>query len=140
MKKILFTILICLIFSSVIIAQDKKNVGMGKIYFLRSTGFAGSALSMKTFIDRAFVCKLNNKKYSIHEVTAGKHKCSAQFGKKKYNKAAVEIEVFVEPGKITYVQLLYKIQFLEDNIYCGELNEIEAKIKMENMNQDTKCQ
>ena len=46
----------------------------GKICFIRSTGFQGSATAFKTFIDEQFVCKLNNKRYSIHEVL-GRQTC-----------------------------------------------------------------
>jgi len=139
MKKIVFTFLITLIVTSFITAQEKENLQTGKIYFLRSTGFQGSAVAFKTFIDGEFVCKLNNKKYSIHEVPVGKHECSVQFGGKKSKEKAEKFEVQVEPGKITYVQLVFETGVFINNIYCEEVTENTAKKKMEILVEDTKC-
>ncbi|HTG67027.1 MAG TPA: DUF2846 domain-containing protein [Flavobacterium sp.] len=139
MKKIVFTFLITLIATSFITAQEKENLQTGKIYFLRSTGFQGSAVAFKTFIDGEFVCKLNNKKYSIHEVPVGKHECSVQFGGKKSKEKAEKFEVQVEPGKITYVQLVFETGVFINNIYCEEVTENTAKKKMEILVEDTKC-
>ena len=139
MKKIVFTFLITLIATSFITAQEKENLQTGKIYFLRSTGFQGSAVAFKTFIDGEFVCKLNNKKYSIHEVPVGKHECSVQFGGKKSKEKAEKFEVQVEPGKITYVQLVFETGVFINNIYCEEVTENTAKNKMEILVEYTKC-
>ena len=139
MKKIIFALLVSLIVTSFATAQDKENVETGKIYFLRSTGFQGSAVAFKTFIDGEFVCKLNNKKYSIHEVLVGKHECSVQFGGKISKEKAEKFEVQVEPGKITYVQLVFETGVFINNIYCEEVTENTAKKKMEILVEDTKC-
>lgn len=139
MRKIIFTILISLVVTSFVSAQDKENSQTGKIYFLRSTGFQGSATAFKTFIDGEFVCKLNNKKYSIHEVPVGKHECSVQFGGKKSKEKAEKFEVNVEAGKITYVQLVFETGMFINNIYCEEVTENTAKKKMEILVEDTKC-
>jgi hypothetical protein len=139
MRKIIFAILVSLVVTSFVSAQDKENLQTGKIYFLRSTGFQGSAAAFKTFIDGEFVCKLNNKKYSIHEVPVGKHECSVQFGGKKSKEKAEKFEVQVEPGKITYVQLVFETGVFINNIYCEEVTENTAKKKMLNMEEDTKC-
>ena len=120
-------------------AQEVKKEEMGKIYFLRSTGFAGSAAAFKTFIDNEFVCKLNNKKFSIHEVKVGKHTCSVQFGGKKSKESSEKFEVLVESGKITYVQLVFETGLLVNNVYCEEVTENTAKQKMINMQEDEKC-
>lgn len=139
MKKIIFAFLTTLIVTSFAKAQDKEKVETGKIFFLRSTGFQGSAVAFKTFIDGEFVCKLNNKKYSIHEVPVGKHECSVQFGGKKSKEKAEKFEVQVEAGKITYVQLVFETGLLINNIYCEEVTENTAIQKMKIMEEDTKC-
>jgi hypothetical protein len=141
MKKIVFSFLVFLMTASAIKAQEtEQKTESGKIYFLRSTGFAGSAQAFKTFIDEKFVCKLNNKKYSIHEVPAGKHSCSVQFGGKKSKEGAEKFEVLVEPGKITYVQIVFETGMWINNVYCEEVTENTAKQKMINMSEDTDCQ
>ena len=139
MKKIIFALIFTLFFTSIASAQDSTNVQTGKVYFLRSTGFQGSAVAFKTFIDGTFVCKLNNKKYSIHEVPAGQHECSVQFGGKVSKDKAEKFVIQVEPGKITYVQLVFETGILINNIYCEEVTENTAKFKMANMTEDSKC-
>jgi hypothetical protein len=139
MKKSIFTLIVTLFFVSLASAQDSTNVATGKIYFLRSTGFQGSAVAFKTFIDGEFVCKLNNKKYSIHEVPIGKHECSVQFGGKVSKDKAEKFVIQVEPDKITYVQLVFETGILINNIYCEEVTVNTAKSKMVNMTEDTKC-
>jgi hypothetical protein len=104
MKKYKLLILILLTFVNFINSQDKESPKKGKIYFLRSTGLVGSAGAFKTYIDGELVCKLNNKKYSIHNVTIGKHECFVLFGGLKLNEKAEKCEIQVEPDKITYVQ------------------------------------
>jgi hypothetical protein len=127
MKKIVFSFLVFLMTASAIKAQEtEQKTESGKIYFLRSTGFAGSAQ--------------NNKKYSIHEVPAGKHSCSVQFGGKKSKEGAEKFEVLVEPGKITYVQIVFETGMWINNVYCEEVTENTAKQKMINMSEDTDCQ
>ncbi len=138
-RKLIMTLLISLSFNSLVKAQDKENTETGKIYFLRSTGFTGSAAAFKTFIDGEFVCKLNNKKYSVHEVPVGKHECSVQFGGKVSKEKAEKFEVQVESGKITYVQLVFETGVFVNNIYCEEVTENTAKQKIAKMEEDTKC-
>ncbi len=139
-KKLLITIAIILGFNSLIKAQEGTPLQeTGTIYFLRSTGFAGSASAFKTFIDDKFVCKLNNNKYSVHEVAVGKHKCAVQFGGKKPKEGAERFEVEVQPGKITYVQLVFEMGAFINNIYCEEVTENTAKMKMQKMVEDTEC-
>ena len=138
-KKFIIVLLISLSFNAVLQAQDGQAKETGKIYFLRSTGFQGSAVAFKTFIDGEFVCKLNNKKYSIHEVPVGKHECSVQFGGKKSKEKAEKFEVLVEAGKVTYVKLVFETGAFINNIYCEEVTENTAIQNMKMMEEDTKC-
>ena len=140
MKKIVFAFLVSLITISFVKAQDSEKIETGKIYFLRSTGSSGSGYAFKMFIDDKFVCKLNNKKYSIHEVVAGKHSCFVKGQKKKSNESVDKFEVQVEAGKITYVQLIYELGFFKGyRLYFEEVAEDLAKTKMELMQEDKNC-
>ncbi|MFD0837049.1 hypothetical protein ACFQ0I_14810 [Mariniflexile aquimaris] len=142
MKKalVLFT-LVCFGFALNLNAQESEaeTQEMGKICFIRSTGFAGSAAAFKTFIDDEFVCKLNNKKYSFHDVKIGKHTCSVQFGGKKSKEKAEKFEVDVKPGVITYVQLVFETGAFVNNVYCEEITENTATNKMQTLEEDLKC-
>jgi hypothetical protein len=140
MKKIVFAFLVSLIVTSFATAQETEKIETGMIYFLRSTGFSGSGSAFKTFIDGKFVCKLNNKKYSIHKVVVGKHNCSVKGEKNKSGDRAEKFEVQVKAGKITYVQLNYDVGFFKGyRFYCEEVPEDIAKKKIEQMSEDTKC-
>jgi hypothetical protein len=92
MKK-LIVLLLFLFAASDLHAQEN-----GTVYFMRSTGFQGSASAFTAFIDGELACKLNNKKYSIHEVAAGEHQFTVQFGGKKSKKKAEPITINIEAG------------------------------------------
>jgi len=131
--------LFTLTFNSFAQDSNENESQTGKICFIRSTGFAGSASAFKTFIDDEFVCKLNNKKYSYHEVSAGTHFCSVQFGGKKSKEKAEKFEIEVKPNVITYVQLVFETGILINNIYCEEVTENTALRKMKKLKEDVKC-
>jgi len=139
MRKTILILLITFGFTFSIKAQESNANETGKIYFLRSTGFQGSASAFKVFIDEQFVCKLNNKRYSIHEVAPGKHTCSVQFGGKKSKEKAEKFEVVVEPGQSVYLNVVLETGMLINNTYCEEITETTAGRKMENMKEDVKC-
>ena len=139
LKKIILLLIITFSFSLSVNAQETESKEMGKIYFLRSTGIELWNGSFKTFIDGKLVCKLQNKKYSIHEVPVGKHECSVQFGGTKSKEKAEKFEVNVEKGKTTYVQLVFENGFFINKIYCEEVTENTAKQKIAKMEEDTKC-
>lgn len=139
MRKIILISLIIFGFAFSIKAQESNTNETGKIYFLRSTGFQGSAQAFKVFIDEQFVCKLNNKRYSIHEVAPGKHICSVQFGGKKSKEKAEKFEVTVEPGQSVYLNVVFETGILINNTYCEEITKTTASRKMENMKEDVKC-
>lgn len=119
--------------------SDLNSENTGKICFIRSTGFMGSASAFKTFIDENFVCKLNNKRYSIHEVSAGKHTCSVQFGGKKSKARSEKFEVVVKPNETTYVQIVFETGVLVNNIYCEEVTKNTALNKIKTLKEDKKC-
>ena len=75
----------------------------GKVYYMRSTGFSGSAQGFTVFIDDNIVCKLNNKRYSIHEVAPGIRRFSVQFAGKSSKEKAERIEINIEAGKVYLV-------------------------------------
>ena len=120
-------------------SQTEVSTKTGTVCFLRSTGFQASAIAFKTFIDASFICKLNNKKYSMHEVPEGVHQCSVQFFGKNNKKKTAQFEIVVEAGKINYVQLAMKKGFWKSSVYCEELTPNTAIAKMKELKEDTKC-
>jgi hypothetical protein len=116
-------------------SQDK----FGKVYFFRSTGFQGSAVAFTVFIDKQLVCKLNNKKFSIHNVKVGEHSFAVQFGGKTAKEKAEIIKINIEEGKTYYIQLVFQTGLLINNLYCQEVTENSAKTVLSNCVEDTKC-
>ena len=139
--KMMLSLVLVTLMSAVWIGDEVNadNEDVGKVYFLRSTGFAGSAAGFNMFIDDAFVCKLNNKSYSIHEVPVGTHYISVQFGGKKSKEKAEKLEINVEKDKATYVQVVFETGALVNNVLCEEMLEKSAIEKMEKLKEDTKC-
>jgi|SRR5687768_7536492 len=110
-----------------------------KVYFLRSTGFQGSAQGFTTFIDDKVVCKLNNKRFSIHEVAPGTHQFSVQFAGKNSKEKAERIEIELEAGKTYYIQLIFQTGLIKNNLYCQEVTKSSAKTMMDKLKEDN-CQ
>ena len=88
------------------------------IYFIRSTGYNGSLTAFTAFIDKQLVCKLNNKKYSIHQVEPGEHSFTVQFAGTEAKEKAEPITINVEAGKTYYIQMLFQPGFWANNLYC----------------------
>ena len=141
-KPILFYVV--LLFSGTAIGQAPERAAEagnpnGKVYFMRSTGFTGSAQGFTVFIDDVVVCKLNNKRYSVHEVAPGLHHFSVQFAGKKSKEKAERIEINIEPDKSYYIQLIFQPGFVKNNLYCQEVTENSAKPILITLSEDGKC-
>lgn len=132
--KLFAFILFCLVNFSSASAQES-----GKVYFIRSTGFQGSAVPFTAFIDQQLVCKLNNKKYSIHDVAPGEHVFTVQFAGKTAKEKAEPIKINIEAGKTYYIQMVFQTGYLKNNLYCQEVTEGSANTVLVNCAQDTKC-
>lgn len=133
LKHLLFG-LICLVYTSGY-SQETATV-----YFIRSTGMVGFAQAYMAFIDGQLTCKLNNNRFSIHQVQPGEHTITVQFYGKKAKPSAEPIQIVMEPGNTYYVQMVYTQSFMSDNLYCQEVTENSAKKILRNCVQDTKCQ
>lgn len=119
--------------------SSSANSETGKVYFMRSTGFQGSAQGFTVFIDDTIVCKLNNKRYSIHEIAPGKYLFSVQFAGKSSKEKAERIEINVEAGKTYYIQLIFQSGAFKNNLYCQEVTESSANKVLPGLQEDKKC-
>ena len=133
--KLVLLLIIGITFSISGHSQDKY----ARVYFIRSTGFQGSAAAFTAFIDQQLVCKLNNKKFSVHQVDPGEHSFSVQFGGKQSKAKAEQIKINVEAGKTYYIQMVFQTGLIKNNLYCQEVTENSAKAVLVNCVEDTKC-
>ena len=117
----------------------KSENGNSTVYFMRSTGFTGSANAFTTFIDDSLVCRLNNKHFSIHTINPGDHKFTVQFAGKKSKAGAEPIRIKVESGKTYYIQLIFQSGLLVNNLFCQEVTESSAQLLMPTLKEDTNC-
>ena len=122
MNKI-FSIILVLLISNVLYAQGQN----GKVYFIRSEGFQAPAAAFSVFIDHKFVGRLSNKKFSIHDVTPGKHTFTIQFAGKNPNDKAEKMEEKIEAGKTYYIQVNFQHGVLKNKLHFKEIKEEEAK-------------
>lgn len=139
MKKLLIVFLLAIAVNTSYGQPVESASTSGKVYFLRSTGYNGSAAAFTVFIDDTVVCKLNNKRYSIHDVQPGTHSFSVQFAGKKSKEKAERIEITVEPGKTYYIQLIFQGGMFVNNLYCQEVTENSAKKVLPDLQEDKKC-
>ena len=110
-----------------------------KLYFIRTTGFNGSAVPFTAFVDDTLKCRLNNKRYSIHEISPGIHTISIQFAGKKSKSKAEKITIEMEAGKTYYVQMIFQAGLFVNNLYCQEVTENSAKTILINLKEDNDC-
>ncbi|MFT7385510.1 MAG: hypothetical protein ACI82E_000261 [Nonlabens sp.] len=123
------------VFAPSIINGDLKAT----IYFIRATGFMTSVTPFTAFIDKQLVCKLNNNKYSIHQVDPGKHIFTVQFDGNEAKAKAEPITINVEAGKTYYVQMLLQASLVVSNLYCQEVTEMSAKTVLPSLKIDNDC-
>jgi hypothetical protein len=129
-----FTLLFLFVFFNVISLATFGQAPTGKIYFIRATGYVGSAVNFKAYIDDGLVCKLKNKTYSVHIVNVGKHTVSASNTGLSNQKKSKAFEVSVEEGKTTYVDVAWA-----NDVLCQEITEKSAEVKLKGLKQNTKC-
>ncbi|MFN5135235.1 MAG: DUF2846 domain-containing protein [Chitinophagaceae bacterium] len=139
MKSIFLSFFLLSILSIVHAQTSDTTSAKSKVYFLRNTGYVGSAAAFKTFIDSQFLCRINNKRYTVHEVPPGKHTFSVQFGGTELKEKAERFELTLEPGKTYYLRVVFKNGAFVNNVYCEEITENTAKKEMESLKEDTKC-
>jgi hypothetical protein len=110
-----------------------------KDHFNRSAGFQGSGAGFTAFIEGELAYKLNNKRYSIHEVQPGEHRFTVQFAGKQAKEKAEPITINVEAGKTYYIQMIFQSGFFVNNLYCQEVTEASAKTILSSLKEDINC-
>lgn len=132
MKKTILSVIavIACITCTSVFAQSKT----GQICFIRNTGFNGSAVNFKVYIDDSLACKLKNKTYSIHAVPVGKHNVASKNTGLGSTKKSAPFEVDVKEGKITYVAVINS-----SKVYCEEITEASGAKQVKTLVENTKC-
>jgi len=143
MKHLIITLLLISIYPSFSqnLQENPKDSETGLVYFLRGKGNAGSATAFSALIDENRVCKLNNRRFSAHELTPGKHEFKAQFGGKEGKKKAEIARIEIEAGKTYYIQMVMQASFWVNDVSAVEITRNSALRLMEEdkIKQDPNC-
>lgn len=138
MNKIAIAFIFLFVFNTY--GQSEKDLdGSAQVYFLRSTGTKAVLDKFKVFIDDTLVCKLSNKKYSVHVVAPGEHVFSVQASGTESKPKADKLTINTEAGKIYYVQLIVEGDFLITP-HCEEISENTAKKKLAKLKVAISCE
>lgn len=125
-------IIFCVFFATLAQAQSK-------LYIFRATGYSGSAVGYSAFVDDTLVCKLNNNRYSTHDIKPGKREVSVQYYGKESKDKAESIVINVEVGKTYYVQITQQAKGLTQRIFPQEITESSIKRLLEKCKMDADC-
>jgi len=129
-------ILFFLGFSALGLAQS----GTAKVYLIREGMHEGSAAASSIFIADSLLCKLNNKRYSIHDVAPGTYTFHAQWGGKKPNKdKRGDIVITLEEGKTYYIKFNSVAKAFNGYVGLIEVTENTFKNLEASLKVDDKC-
>lgn len=145
MKKLIMLVSLCVLLSATAATAQTAATGgneteMSKIYFFRSTGFSHAASAFRTFIDEQVVCKLSNKRYSVHAIPPGKHTFAAQVLGSNLTKKNEKLEITTEPGKTYYITIEMRTGIMRENLMCEEITENTARPLLVSMKPENKCE
>lgn len=103
-------------------SQDKT----GQVYLIRATGYTGSAINYRLYIDDQLVSKLKNKSYSIQNISAGEHTVSVASGGISNGKQSAPLKITVAEGKINYISIVSTQSGYVNKITCQEITKNSA--------------
>ncbi len=135
MKKL--TVFIALIFVSATgIAQSAKTT----IYLIREGMHEGSAVACSIFKDEELLCRLNNKRYSVHDITPGRYTFHTQWsGKKPGNDKRGDIVLTIEEGKTYYLKFNPVAKAFNGYVGLIEVTENTFQSVLANLKPDEEC-
>ena len=122
----LMLVFLCPLVMAQELVENDPEAPFGLVYFLRGKGHAGSATAFSALIDGGRVCKLNNRRYSVHEVEPGEHEFKAQFGGKKGKKKAEIVVIEIEAGKTYYIHMIMQTSFWINDVSAQEITRNSA--------------
>jgi hypothetical protein len=130
--------LILLLFSFALIVNlycQNDTTSASTIYFVRSTGFTGSARQFKIFMDGALICKITNDCYIMYSVEPGLHVFAVQMDGTEIKESTEKIEIKVEPDKKHYLSVVLETNSIWSKTYFNELTESSALGRMSKIKQ-----
>lgn len=121
--------------SSNVFSQNKT----GQVYLIRSTGYTGSAVNYKLYIDNQLVCKLKNKSFSIQDISAGEHTVSVSSGGISNGKQSSPLKITVAEGIANYITVVSTQSGYVNKITCQEITKNSADPILAKSSQNKNC-
>lgn len=128
--------IICLFLTRGGLAQET----LATLYILRSTGNKAAEYSFSTFVNDSLFCKLNNKKFSAHQLRPGLKTIHAQYGGSDPKRKTERINISMEAGQVYYVNLQLQQRFGGCDLICAEISPSAARSLFKELKADTKCE
>lgn len=139
MKRIVITLLIFFVCNLKLIAQsDTMDRSLARIYILRATGFGGSLVNFRAWVNDSVMCKLANNRYSVHTIRPGTYTFYAtSFDTYKMKENGFEMQV--EAGKTYYFRMVVKKRMFDSFLYLQEITENSATSIISKSKQQRDC-
>ena len=99
----------------------------GQVYLIRVTGYTGSAINYRFYLDDKLVCKLGNKSFSIHDISVGDHTISVSSGGISTGKKSAPLKFTVLEGKANYISVVSTEAGYSNKITCQEITQSSAE-------------
>ena len=116
-----------------------SQTATGKVYLIRSTGYAGLAVNYHFYVDGKLVCKQKNKTFSIHDLSVGDHMVNVTSGGLKTAKNTPPVKITVVEGKTNYVSVVSTEAGYMNKIACQEVTENSAQPLLAKAREKTNC-
>ena len=102
-------------------SKSSDTSAMAKIYFIRSTGYVGSAVNLRVVVDDVQRCKVRNNRYAVVFVEPGSHRFNATSWDKSGSPEKFALKMPVVAGKTYYMSMLIKQKFIGIEILLEEI-------------------
>lgn len=111
----------------------------GKVYLIRSTGYAGIAVNYHFYVDGKLICKQKNRNFSIHDLTVGEHMVNVTSGGLKTSKNTAPLKITVVEGKTNYVSVVSTEAGYVNKITCQEITRNSAEPLLAKAKEKSNC-
>jgi hypothetical protein len=143
MKSLILTLVILVSAASAIAQQDPPGlpdtVNNARIYVIRSTGFTGSAVNMRVWVDSTVYCKIKNNRYAVIYVAPGSHSFYANTWDASKPKEKLALKMEVEAGKTYYLSMRIKEGFFGNDMFVEEITTNTATPMLQKYKAVDKC-
>jgi hypothetical protein len=118
-----------------VFSQEKT----GQVYLIRVTGYTGSAVNYRFYIDDKLVCKLKNKSFSIHDLAVGDHTVSVVSGGLSNGKKSEPLKITVAGDKVNYISVFSTQAGYVNKITCQEVTKNSADPLLAKAKENRSC-